>query len=519
MLGAEILVRSLVAGGVDTCFGNPGTSEMHFIAALDRVSGMRGVLTLFEGVATGAADGYARMAGRPASTLMHLGPGLANGLCNLHNARRARVPIVNIVGEHAAHHRRHDAPLHSDVEGVARPFSDWLRTAQSAATLSSDCAAAIAASRIAPGRIATLILPADIAWTDGGDAPPAPLAADTAPLRVSSARIESAARRLRDGRNTGLMIGGVALSERGLALASGIADATRCRLFAPMSNTRIARGSGRPPIARVPFAVDDAVRFLAGLDTVLLVGAKPPVAFFAYPDRPSLLAPPGSASIPVAEPEENVLAALSDLADAVGARPRPAASGAALGAAPDSGALTAAALAAIVAHHLPEHAIVVDESLSLGFTLYPATADSAPHDWLQMAGGATGEGLPLAVGAALACPERKVVCLQADGSGLYTCQALWTMAREGLNVTTVILSNRAYATLYGELASVGAQNPGRSALGMIRLDNPAIGWPDIARGFGVPGERAEDAAGFERALQRALAMPGPSLVEAVLTAP
>jgi acetolactate synthase-1/2/3 large subunit len=516
--GAEILLRSLVAGGVDTCLGNPGTSEMHFIAALDRVTGMRCVLTLFEGVATGAADGYARMAGRPASTLMHLGPGLANGLCNLHNARRARVPVVNIVGEHAAHHRRHDAPLHSDIEGIARPFSDWLRTARSAATLSADCADAIAAARVAPGRIATLVVPADTAWTDGGDAPPVARAADAAPAPIAPDRVEAAARSLRIGRRAALMIGGACLSERGLALAHGIAMATGCRVFAPMSNTRIARGAGRPPVDRVPFAVDDAVRFLGDLDAVVTVGATPPVAFFAYPDKPSLLAPPGCTMVPLAEPEEDVLGALAALAAALDARPA-SAPAIALPAAPDAGALTAQALAAIVAGQIPSQSIVIDESLSLGFTLYPATAAAAPHDWLQMAGGATGEGLPLAVGAALACKDRKVVCLQADGSSLYTCQALWTMAREGLDVTIVILSNRAYATLFGELAKVGAKDPGRGALDMIELDRPSIGWPDIARGFGVPGERAEDAAGFARALARALSIRGPSLVEAVLTGP
>ncbi len=518
MLGAEILVRSLVAGGIDTCFANPGTSEMHFIAALDRVPGVHCVLTLFEGVATGAADGYARMAGRPAGTLMHLGPGLANGLCNLHNARRARVPILNIVGEHAAHHRRYDAPLHSDVEGVARPFSDWLRTAQSAATLSADCAAAIEAARVAPGRIATLIVPADTAWSDAGDAPPVVRAADASLPRIAPERVEAAARRLRAGKGVGLMIGGACLSERGLAFAHGIAAATGCRVFAPMSNTRIARGAGRLPLDRVPFAVDDAVRFLAAIDTLVLLGAKSPVAFFAYPDKPSLLTPAGCATMTLADAEEDVLGALESVASVLGARPATAPS-VELASAPDSGALTPHALAAIIARQVPEQAIVIDESLSLGFTLYPAMAGAAPHDWLQMAGGATGEGLPLAVGAALACKDRRVVCLQADGSGAYTCQALWTMAREGLDVTTVILSNRAYATLFGELANVGAKNPGRSALDMIQLDRPAIGWPDIARGFGVPGERAHDAAGFSRALAHALASRGPSLVEAVLTAP
>lgn len=524
MLGAEILVRSLVAGGIDLCLGNPGTSEMQFIAALDRVPGLRPVLTLFEGVATGAADGYARMTGRPAATLMHLGPGLANGLCNLHNARKARVPMVNIVGEHASHHRRHDTPLLSDVEGLARPLSDWVRTAQSASTVAHDCADAIAAALAPPGRIATLILPADTAWTDGGDLAVRPLIPPRA-RRIPAAEIEAAARRLRRGGRIGLMIGGDCLRAYGLALARDIAVATGCRVFAPMSNARIERGAGRVPIERVPFSVDDAIRFLAGLDAVMMIGAAPPAAFFAYPDKPSVLTPEDCELVTIATPEDDVVAALADLSLAVGSHrdasvgtaPEQYRSGApSIHARQHGSALDAAALAAVVAARLPENAIVIDESLSLGFTLYPATTQAARHDWLQMAGGATGEGLPLAVGAALACPDRKVVCLQADGSGLYTCQALWTMAREGLDVTTIVLANRSYATLFGELAKVGATHPGPRALGMIRLDDPAIGWPDLARGFGVPGERAEDTASFDAALARALAMRGPSVVEAVV---
>ncbi len=513
MLGAEILVRSLVAGGIDTCLGNPGTSEMHFVAALDRAPGLRSVLTLFEGVATGAADGYARVAGKPACTLMHLGPGLANGLCNLHNAKRARMPVVNIVGEHAAKHRQHDAPLHSDVEAVARTFSDWVRTTQSAATIAEDCAAAIAAARTPPGRIATLILPADTAWTDGGEWRAVPVPA-ISPAAVPMERVTRAAAHLRSERSA-LMIGGEGLSYRGIEAATAIAAATGCRVFAPMSNARMARGWGVHPVPRVPFAVDDAVKFLAGLDAVVLAGAVPPVAFFAYPDKPGLLAPPGCAMHELARVDEDVLAALEALAHVLAAKPvtwQPAKRAKV----PSRGPLSAQALAAIVAAQLPEDAIVIDEALSLGFTLYPAMAGAAPHEWLQMAGGATGEGLPLAVGAALAAPRRKVVCLQADGSGLYTCQALWTMAREGLDVTVVVLSNRAYATLYGELAKVGATEAGPGALGMIRLDRPYIGWPDISKGFGVPGVRADGCAGFAKALRNALATKGPALVEAVI---
>jgi acetolactate synthase-1/2/3 large subunit len=514
MNGAESLVRTLVGGGVDVCFANPGTSEMHFVAALDRVEGMRCVLGLFEGVVTGAADGYARMAEKPAATLLHLGPGLANGLANLHNAVKASTPIVNIVGDHATYHRAYDAPLTSDIETAAKPFSGWVRTSPDAMSVAADGAAAIAAARTPPGKVATLILPADTAWNDGsGPAPVPPIAARAT---VSGEAVDQAARILRAGEPTLLLLAGPALGERGLDLAGRIAAATGARIMAQTFNARTERGAGRVPIERVPYPVDLAVKALAEFRQVILVGSKEPVAFFAYPDKPSVLTAPGCQCHVLARPEEDLIGALEALADTLGAR-RHAAPIAGLDLpAPATGAINSETLGRSLAALLPEHAIVVDEAVSTGRAFFPPTRHARPHTWLQNMGGSIGLGLPMATGAALAAPDRKTVCLQADGSGMYTLQALWTMAREQLDVTVVLFANRSYAILRGELANVGAQNVGRKALDMLDLGRPDLDWVSLARGMGVPGARVTDMDEFNRRFAEGLATPGPYLVEAVL---
>jgi acetolactate synthase-1/2/3 large subunit len=515
MNGAESLVRTLVAGGVDTCFTNPGTSEMHFVAALDKVDGMRCVLCLFEGVATGAADGYGRMAGKPGSTLLHLGPGLGNGIANLHNARRAQTPMVNIVGEHATYHRVHDAPLTSDIEGLARPVSGWVRTAMDARSVAEDGAAAIAAARTPPGQIATLILPADTAWNPGRGIAQVPAAPAARP--VDPAAIEAAARLLKSGEPTVLLLGGVALRERGLALAGRIAAKTGAQLLAQMSNARIARGAGRVAVERVPYPVDQALGVLKGAKHMLLAGSKAPVAFFAYPGKPSVLTPPGCDIQSFATPQEDVTAALEALAEAVGAANGPLpASDAVRPEVPSGGKITSEAIAAMLGALLPEGAIVCDESVTTGRGFFPQTRAAPPHDWLQITGGAIGLGMPLATGAAVACPERKVINLEADGSGMYTLQALWTQAREGLNVTTLVWANRSYAILRGELANVGATNPGRKALDMLSLGNPSLDWVQLAKGMGVEGRRAETVDELVAAFRAGLKVQGPYLIEVVL---
>jgi acetolactate synthase I/II/III large subunit len=513
MNGAESLVRTLVAGGVEVCFTNPGTSEMHFVAALDRVEGMRCVLGLFEGVVTGAADGYGRMADKPAATLLHLGPGLGNGLANLHNASRAQVPIINIVGEHATYHKRYDAPLNADIPAIAGQYSRWLRTSMSAAEVASDGAAAIAASRMTPGRIATLILPADTAWTEGtGIAPVPPI---PAPLLPDPAAIDRAAAALSQKLPSAIVLGGRALRAEALAIAGRIAAATGARLLAAYSMARLQRGAGRVAVERVPYPIDQALALLAPLRHMLLIGSAEPIAFFAYPGKPSRVVPESCEVHKLCEPETDLVATLAALADAVGAKADPKREPLARPAMP-KGAITLPGLADAVAATLPENAIVVDESITSGRGLLPATKTAPPHDWLVNTGGSIGIGLPLAVGAAVACPDRPVLCLESDGSGMYTLQGLWTMAREGLNVTVVIFANRVYNILKGELANVGAGNPGRRALDMLEIGRPDLDWLSLARGMGVPATRADRLEDLAAALQRGYASRGPSLIEVPL---
>lgn len=508
--GAESLVHTLVDSGVDHCFTNPGTSEMHFVAALDRVPGVHCVLALFEGVATGAADGYACLTRRPAATLLHCGPGLANGLANLHNAQRARVPLVNIIGDQATYHRGFDAPLTSDIGGWARPVSVWTRTARAAESVGLDAAAAVQAAREACG-IATLILPSDVSWNKGGvPARPLPVAL---PLPVAPATIAAIARVLRTGEPAILMIAGAGLEGNALANAHGIASATGAKLFAPTFNRLIQRGRGRPPIALVPYWIDQAVAALAGTRHLILAGAHEPAGFFAYPDKPSLMKPDGSIVHVLARPEEDVAGALAALAEELAAAPVPGLP--ANPPEPAHGPVTPAAVAQTLATLIPENAIVVDESISFGFAFYPGTKDAAPHDWLQVTGGAIGSGLPLATGAAVAAPGRRVINFEGDGSALYTIQAVWTQARERLNVTTVILSNRKYAILELELADVGA-NPGRTALDLFDLGNPALDWIRLAQAMGVEAARTETLETLADLLAVSNQREGPFLIELVI---
>jgi len=514
MNGAESLVRTLLASNVEVCFTNPGTSEMHFVAALDTVPGMRCVLGLFEGVVTGAADGYARMADRPAATLLHLGPGLANGLANLHNARKARSPVVNIVGEHAMHHRGYETPLASDVEGFARPVSHWVHTSPDSRSLAGDAAEAVRQARSGAGKIATLILPADTAWNEAdGPAPmrePAPLA------RADSRVIAQAVAAIRSGRRVTLMMSGRALREPCLTLAGRIAAATGVRLLSQQSNARVERGGGRIVVPRVPYPVDQALSALADVDVLLLLGANPPASFFAYPGKPSMMTPPNCETIRIAEADDDLEHALRWLADELGATNAAPLVNDAICMTPAAGALTAEAVMQSVAAMLPGNAILCDESVSSGRSLFRYTDGSAPHDYLQLTGGAIGEGLPMATGAAIACPDRKVVSLEGDGSGMYTLQALWTQARERLDVVTVVLANRGYRILQGELKGVGIDKPGERAQRMLAIEDPVLDWTAIARGMGVEAASADTAERFNDLFGAALRRPGPFLIEARL---
>lgn len=512
--GAESLVQTLLNNGVEVCFTNPGTSEMHFVAALDHIPGMRSVLALQEGVATGAADGYYRMAGKPASTLLHLGPGLANGLSNLHNAKKAGSGVVNIIGEHASSHIELDAPLTSDINGIAQPVSHWVRTSPLAQTVGKDAAEAVQAAMIPPGQIASLILPSDTAWNAGGavqDAlePPKPTAFDENAL-------EQAAKAL-DGPESLLLLGGAALSESNLEVAGRIAAETGCKLLSEWANARMERGAGRVAVGRVPYPIDIALEALKPYKRIVLVGARAPIGFFAYPGKPAVLTREGADIVTLADAGADLTAALSALCQATGAEQTPPAhvAKAALPERP-TGPINLDSLAALIARAIPENAIIVDESVTTGRAFSPVTKGAPKHTWLNNCGGSIGYGMPVAIGAAIACPDRKVMALTGDGSAMYTVQALWTMARENLDITVLIFANQSYQILRGELTNVGVQNPGPRAIDMLSLDRPTLDWVHMARSMGVEASRVTDCTQLENAMADGLESNSPNLIEVML---
>jgi acetolactate synthase-1/2/3 large subunit len=514
MNGAQALIRTLVDAGVTKCFTNPGTSEMHFVAALDSVPEMGAVLALFEGVATGAADGYARMSGVPGATLLHLGPGLGNGLANLHNARRAKTPIVNIVGDHATYHTQYDAQLQSDIETVARNVSSWVRTSTSTAELAGDAAEAVATAVGPPGQVATLILPADVSWSDG--ASPATLPSRPTPPRASEAEIEAISKLLQGREKSAILLGGQAAREAGLFAAARIAAATGTKLLTEVFPARLERGAGLPRIEQLAYFPELASVQLGGLKHLILADAKAPVSFFAYPGKKSYLVPDGCEVHELAGPGDDAVGTLQALTEAVGAaegvpdvqqpaRPeRP------------TGSLTAEAVCQAVGAILPEGAIVSDEAITSGLAMSANTAGAPRHDWLTLTGGAIGQGLPVAVGAAIACPDRPVLALEGEGSAMYTIQSLWTMAREQLDVTVVIFNNRSYAILNIELERVKARAAGPRAKSQLDLSGPDLDFVQVATGLGVPAVRPETGEELVGALERALAEPGPHLIEVVV---
>ncbi|MGI5144424.1 MULTISPECIES: acetolactate synthase large subunit [unclassified Streptomyces] len=515
MNGARALIRTLVDSGVDVCFANPGTSEMHFIAAVDDIPEMRMVLGLFEGVVTGAADGFARMTDRPAATLLHLGPGMANGMANLHNARKAGSPMVNIVGDHATYHKKYDSPLNSDIESVARTFSGWLDCPARPEDLGPAAAEAVAAAMGPAPAISTLILPADVSWGDGAS-PAAPLPRRARNV-VDSDTIEAIAKLLHSGERCLLLMGGAATRADALRSASRVSAATGAALLTETSLARLERGGGLPAVERLKYRAGSAIKQLAGIRHLILVDAKPPVSFFAYPGKKSDLVPEGCEVHVLTSASDDSALALAELADLVGPGVEPVSSPVQSSRRSQlpSGALTPASLAATVAALLPEGAVVIDEGVTAGGYVLGATESGPRHDWLNVVGGAIGIGLPLAVGCGVAVPDRKVVGLQADGSTMYTIQGLWTIARENLDVTTIILNNRQYGILRGELARVGA-NEGPKAFDMLDLSRPDLDFVSLAHGMGVEAERATTAEEFTAALERALTTKGPRLVEVIL---
>ena len=515
MNGAQSLVSTLITGGVDVCFANPGTSEMHFLAALDDPR-MRSVLCLFEGVCTGAADGFYRMADRPAATLLHLGPGLANGLANIHNAKRASSGMVNVVGEHSRSHLKYDPPLTSDIEGLARPLSHWVRRAESSHSIAGDAATAIARANEHPGQIATLILPGDTAWQEAGQSA-APSIQAQQRRAPDAARVDAIAKVLRSGEPAMLILANQATRTKPLELAGKLAAGTGCRLASQFFTARIERGAGRVPLERIPYAVPQALAFLKDIKHIITLETREPVAFFSYPGKPSLLKSPETVVHALAEADEDSTLALEMLVEALGlgnavARHQPAAEEVL-----PTGKLDPVTIAHALCAGIPENAIVVDESLTSGRESMSYTLGARPHDMINNLGGSIGYSPPVATGAALACPDRRTLCLVGDGSAMYTIQALWTQARENLPVTTVVFANNTYNILKAEYSNMGAgEKPGERALAMIDIDRPTIDWLAMGKSMGVPGVRVETAEGFTRALLEANREAGPRLIEVKL---
>ncbi len=511
--GADLLVETLVDNGIDTCFANPGTTEMHLLTAMTHNRALAMHLCLFEGVATGAADGYARMSGKPAATLLHLGPGLANGVANLHNAKKADTPVFNVIGEHAIDHIRHNAPLTSDIEGIARPVSRYVETARSADEI-GDIAASMLADMAGPeGGIGTLVAPNDVVWSETSasatrkNALPRP--------EIDRSVVGKAIETLRNGETSALVIGAPFISARSAYLSDAISRATGCTVLAEAAVARMQRGDGTPALERIPFHVDLAVKRLKDIRSVVLAGARDPVAFFAYPGRPSRLLPDGAEVLTLSAPRADLETALEAIAAELGvtagepqAKERPAL--------PPSGAITPESLGQLLANRLPDNAIVVDESITSGAHLYPMCAAAGAHDWLTNRGGSIGFSLPVAVGCAVACPDRKVITLTGDGSAFYTLQALWTMARSSLDILVIIMANRSYRILNNEMSNIGAGAPDADSAPMISLTDPEPDWVSLARGHGVEAKRVETTDEFASAFDAFASLRGPRLIEAVL---
>lgn len=516
MNGAEVIIKTALAAGVDICFSNPGTTEMPLVTALDSVPGIRPVLGLFEGVCTGAADGYGRMLDKPAMTLLHLGPGLSNGLANLHNAKRAHTPVFNVIGEHASWHRVADAPLTMDIESLAGTVSKWQRTCESTATLSNDTASAIAAAM--RGQVSTLIVPQDYQWTECDDQTIS--VPQVSFDQVDQDAIDRAAALLKTHKTALLLLGGRAVRTRGLQAAARIKAATGCDILAERLFGRMERGAGIPPVERLQYFPEQALAMLSKYSLVVLAGAEEPVAFFGYKDMPSRLLTAHQQAVRIDRGNQDLPAILECLADALGAPHKivleTGSNAASSKSDLPSGPLTKEKVCSVLAGLQPEGAIIVEEAVTTGRSYYDLTATAPPHSLLTLTGGAIGQGMPSATGAALACLDRPVIDFQADGSAMYTMQALWTQARESLNVTTLICSNRRYNILQLELMRSGQVSPGKNASSLTDLAGPAIDWVKISQGMGVPAVSVNTAEELAKELLIALAEPGPHLIEMVL---
>ncbi len=512
MNGAELLVKTAVGAGIDVCFSNPGTTEMPLVQALDTVPGVRAYLGLFEGVCTGAADGYARMLGRPAMTLLHLGPGMANGISNLHNAKRAGSAIFNVIGEHATWHRASDPPLFMDIESLAGTVSGWHHTSTTAEGLSRDTAEGISASL--EGKVSTLIVPQDHQWSDCKDtAIVKPIAG---PPALETESLEDAVKLLKSGKKVAIILGGRALRKQGLIEAARIKTGTGCGLFVEGFPAHIERGAGIPDVPRLPYFPEAVIKALAEFEGLVFAGTRRPVAFFGYKGMASEVVQETQACVQIICDDRNITAALNHIAkevrapaspdkDLLGKLDRPPI--------PDD-PLTGTLVSTVIAALQPEGAVIVDEANTSAGRYYPQSAGAPPSSLLTLTGGSLGQGLPCALGAAIACPDRPVISFQADGAAMYTVQALWTQARERLNVTTIICANRSYRILKVELKRAGVAEPGENAARLVNV--AGIDWVGIGRGLGVPSSSVATSAELAFEFEKALAEDGPHLIEARL---
>jgi len=515
MNSADALLKTLIANGLEVVFANPGTSEMHLVAAIDHHPEVRPVLGLFEGVVTGAADGYARMSGKAAANLLHLGPGFGNGFANTHNAKKARTPMINIVGDHATYHLQYDAPLTSDLDGLAKASSDWVGRSSSPDDLSQLGSEAWQAAHKFPGQIATMLVPANCAWGETENI--GPKLEIEGPLKVDDQLIDQAFKSLSSNKNSMLYIGGNFLDEESVTLAGKIASACGCRLATDTFVKRHRRGVGITKVEPIPYFAELAEEFLSGVESIVFIGTRPPVSFFAYPGKKSFLSPENAELIEVASAFQDGKYALNALNEMF--------KGSKIDKhlipdgkidIPTSGELNPENLGALFTGLLPEEAIVSDEAATSGFFVTPHAWNAKPLDWLALTGGSIGQGLPLATGAAIASPDRPVICLHGDGGAMYTIQSLWTQARESLNVTNIIFSNRAYAILKVELDRVGALGTGDRATSMFSLDNPEINWVSLAESLGVPAKQTLTVEEFHKAFSDGISSEGPSLIEIVI---
>lgn len=515
MTGAEVILQTAKNAGVEICFANAGTTELPLVAAFDTISGIRPVLGLFEGVCTGSADGYGRMTQKPAMTLLHLGPGFANGIANLHNARRAKTPVFNVIGEHASWHLAADPPLNMDVKSLAKPVSGWLKTSRSVNTLAKDTAEALNASLY--GQISTLIVPADYQWSEYNGKDVAFPQFKFEPLNRK--KIQAAANLINKSARPALILGGRALRKEALMTAAKIKAATGCDLLMVTFPAYLDRGAGLPKLTRIPYFPEQAAQLLAEYDSFVLAGADEPVAFFGYQGGQSFYLNPRQKKIRIDSDKQDTALALSELAEhfGVGANTDTTSvlAGFALPEMP-AGKLNSQKLGAVIANLQPEGCIIVEEGVTAGAPYYALAQTLKPHSHMSLTGGAIGMGMPCALGASLACPDKQVINIEADGSAMYTVQALWSQAHEKTNVITIICSNRKYFTIEFECRRAGLTSLGDAAAALIKMDNPPLDWIALGRSMGVPSVCVGTAEELAKELKAALDEPGPHLIEAVL---